>query len=198
MKLLSLLSVCLRAGLAAAALLWAIGGLAAGWNLQTLMQALVQHHGGRADFTETKTLAMLNKPIESSGELRFAAPDFLQMRTLRPKRQTLTLIGNQLTIEASGHSQQFDLREHPDVATLIDGIRATLNGDLDSLQRHYDLTLDGQAAQWSLTLVPRDVKAHAHIRDIRISGIEGIVQTVTVEQADGDRSVMHIHPAASP
>ena len=198
MKLRFHLRLSLRACLAGAALTWATCGLAAAWNLQTLMQALAQHHGGRADFTETKTLAILDKPIQSSGELRFAAPDFLQMRTLKPKPQTLTLIGNQLTMEIRGRSQQFDLRDHPEIATLIDGIRATLNGDLASLQRHYDLALDGQATQWTLTLVPRDAEAHHQISDIRISGHAGVVNSVSVEQADGDHSIMHILPAASP
>ena len=198
MKLRFSLSLPLRAGLVGAALSWAVCGLAAGWNLQLLMQALAKHHGARADFTETKTLAILDKPIESSGELRFAAPDFLQMRTLKPKPQSLTLIGNQLTLETSGRSQQVDLRDHPDVAILIDGIRATLDGDLGSLQRHYDLTLNGQAAHWTLTLVPRNAKAHQEISDIRISGHEGIVRTVAVEQADGDHSIMHILPATAP
>ena len=198
MKLASLLVPALRAGLAGLALLWAGCAPAAGWNLQTLAQALAQYHGGRADFTETKTLAMLDKPIESSGELRFAAPDFLQMRTLKPKPQTLTLMGNQLTLEMGGRSQQFDLRDHPDIATLIDGIRATLNGDLTTLQKHYALTLEGQEAQWILTLVPRDGKAREHVRDIRIGGHAGAVRTVTVEQGDGDRSVMRITPVASP
>lgn len=198
MKLASVLNPALRAGLAGLALLWSACAPAAGWNLQTLTQALAQYRGGRADFTETKTLAMLDKPIESSGELRFAAPNFLQMRTLKPKPQTLTLMGNQVTLEMGGRSQQFDLRDHPDIATLIDGIRATLNGDLSTLQKHYTLTLEGTQAQWTLTLVPRDDKTREHVRDIRIGGRAGMVRTVTVEQSDGDRSVMHITPVASP
>lgn len=194
----SRLNLSLRAILAGLALTWAGSTLAAGWSLQSLTQALAQYRGGRAEFTETKTLAMLDKPIESSGELRFAAPDFLQMRTVKPKPQTLTLMGNQLTLDMGGRSRQFDLRDHPDIATLIDGIRATLNGDLTTLQKHYTLTLDGAPAHWTLTLVPRNDKAREHVRDIRIGGHEGVVKTVTVEQADGDVSVMHITPIGTP
>jgi len=198
MTFTSRLNPSLRVALAGLALAWAGSALAAEWTLQTLTQALAQYRGGRAEFTETKTLAMLDKPIESSGELRFAAPDFLQMRTVKPKLQTLTLMGNQLTLDMGGRSQQFDLRDHPNIATLIDGIRATLNGDLTTLQKHYTLTLDGVAAHWTLTLVPRNDKAREHVHDIRIGGHDGVVRTVTVEQADGDHSVMHITPVATP
>ena len=183
----------LRALLLASALLVPTLSQAADWTLDTLMQALARHPANRATFVETKTLAMLDAPIESSGELRFAAPDFLEMRTLKPKRQTLILQANQVTLEMDGRSHQFDLRDHPDVAVLIDSIRATLNGDRKALQRDYTTTLDGTAASWELTLSPVDAKARARVRRIQIGGKQGQVQTIAVLQADGDSSLMTIH-----
>jgi Outer membrane lipoprotein carrier protein LolA. len=183
----------LRALLLASALLVPTLSQAADWTLDTLMQALARHPANRATFVETKTLAMLDAPIESSGELRFAAPDFLEMRTLKPKRQTLILQANQVTLEMDGRSHQFDLRDHPDVAVLINSIRATLNGDRKALQRDYTTTLDGTAASWELTLSPVDAKARARVRRIQIGGKQGQVQTIAVLQADGDSSLMTIH-----
>ena len=183
----------LRALLLASALLVPTLSQAADWTLDTLMQALARHPANRATFVETKTLAMLDAPIESSGELRFAAPDFLEMRTLKPKRQTLILQANQVTLEMVGRSHQFDLRDHPDVAVLINSIRATLNGDRKALQRDYTTTLDGTAASWELTLSPVDAKARARVRRIQIGGRQGQVQTIAVLQADGDSSLMTIH-----
>ncbi|CAZ89222.1 putative Lipoprotein localization factors LolAB [Thiomonas arsenitoxydans] len=183
----------LRALLLASALLVPTLSQAADWTLDTLMQALARHPANRATFVETKTLAMLDAPIESSGELRFAAPDFLEMRTLKPKRQTLILQANQVTLEMDGRSHQFDLRDHPDVAVLINSIRATLNGDRKALQRDYTTTLDGTAASWELTLSPVDAKARARVRRIQIGGRQGQVQTIAVLQADGDSSLMTIH-----
>ena len=183
----------LRALLLASALLVPTLSQAADWTLDTLMQALARHPANRATFVETKTLAMLDAPIESSGELRFAAPDFLEMRTLKPKRQTLILQANQVTLEMDGRSHQFDLRDHPDVAVLINSIRATLNGDCKALQRDYTTTLDGTAASWELTLSPVDAKARARVRRIQIGGKQGQVQTIAVLQADGDSSLMTIH-----
>lgn len=183
----------LRALLLASALLVPALSQAADWTLDTLMQALAHHPANRATFVETKNLAMLDAPIESSGELRFAAPDFLEMRTLKPKRQTLILQANQVTLEMDGRSHQFDLRDHPDIAVLINSIRATLNGDRKALQRDYTTTLDGTAASWELTLSPVDAKARARVRRIQIGGRQGQVQTIAVLQADGDSSLMTIH-----
>ena len=160
----------LRALLLASALLVPTLSQAADWTLDTLMQALARHPANRATFVETKTLAMLDAPIESSGELRFAAPDFLEMRTLKPKRQTLILQANQVTLEMDGRSHQFDLRDHPDVAVLINSIRATLNGDRKALQRDYTTTLDGTAASWGLTLSPLDARARARAQKLENAG----------------------------
>jgi len=165
---------------------------AADWTLDTLMQTLASHPANRASFVETKTLAMLDAPIESSGELRFAAPDFLEMRTIKPKPQTLILQANQVTVEMNGRSHQFDLRDHPDVAVLINSIRATLNGDRKALQRDFTTTLKGNAASWELTLTPVDAKARARVRNIQIGGSQGRVQTIAVQQADGDSSLITI------
>ncbi len=183
----------LRALLTGCALLIPTLSQAAAWTLDTLMQTLASHPANRASFVETKTLAMLDAPIESSGELRFAAPDFLEMRTLKPKPQTLILQANQVTFEMDGRSHQFDLRDHPDVAVLINSIRATLNGDRKTLQRDYTTTLKGNAAKWELTLTPVDAKARARVRQIEIGGRQGRVQTIAVQQADGDSSLMTIH-----
>lgn len=183
----------LRALLLTCALLIPTLSQAADWTLDALMQALARHPANRATFVETKTLAMLDTPIESSGELRFAAPDFLEMRTLKPKRQTLILQANQVTLEMNGRSHQFDLRDHPDVAVLINSIRATLNGDRKALQRDYTATLNGTAASWELTLSPVDAKARARVHRIQIGGKQGQVQTIAVLQSDGDSSLMTIH-----
>ncbi len=168
------------------------------WNLSTLMQALAQHQSGRASFVDTKTMAMLDAPIASSGELRFAAPDFLEMRTLKPKPQTIILLANQLTVELGGRSHQLNLDDHPDIAVLVNSIRATLNGDLNLLQRDYVVGLSGDAARWTLNLVPVDPRARQRVRAIRIEGRQGQVRSIAVLQTDGDHSLMTIRERTDP
>ena len=171
---------------------------AAPWELQALMHELAARKAGRARFVETKTLAMLYAPIESSGTLRFAAPDFLEIRTLKPKRQSVVVRGGQVTVDADGTPRQFNLAEHPEVAALVDGIRATLNGDIAGLQRVYTTTFSGTRRLWTLKLVPRLDAARTHISEIDISGSGAAVLSIAIEQADGDRSLMTVHEIHAP
>ena len=183
--------------IAAACVAAAVPARAASWDLDTLMRELATRKAGRARFVETKQLAMLYAPLESSGTLRFAAPDFLEIHTLKPKPQTVAVRGGQITIDADGTSRQFSLADHPEAAALIDGIRATLNGDIASLQRVYTTSFGGHRRLWTLKLVPRLAAARAQVSEIDISGSGASVLSIVIEQADGDRSLMTIHEVSA-
>ena len=58
-----------------AAGLMAQPALAAGFNITSLFQDLAAQRPERAAFSEKKYLALLDRPVESSGELAFIPPD---------------------------------------------------------------------------------------------------------------------------
>jgi hypothetical protein len=170
----------------------------ADWTLDVLMHMLAQRGSGHATFTETKNLAMLDIPIKSSGELRFEAPDFLEMRTLEPRPQILTLRASQLSIESNGNTRRIDLVNYPYAAVLVGSIRSTLNGDSLALQHDFKVKLGGNPAHWKLTLVPIDAGARARVKEIRISGHQAQVSQIEMDQADGDQSLMLVRPLPKP
>jgi hypothetical protein len=120
------------------------------------------------------------------------------MRTLKPRPQTLILRADRLSVELDGRSRTVQLAEHPDIAVLVNSIRATLNGDRDALRRDYTVTFDGDAGQWHLLLVPLQPGARKRVREIRIDGSQDRILTIAVQQTDGDHSLMTIHELPSP
>ncbi|MBY4947500.1 outer membrane lipoprotein carrier protein LolA [Cupriavidus respiraculi] len=173
------------------------GSAPAAWGVDQLMAALAAQKSGRARFVETKYLAMLERPVESSGELVFVAPDRLEKRTLSPKPESLTLTGDMMTVERAGRKTVIPLQNFPELAGFIESLRGTLGGNRDALERYYRLSLEGQAARWTLTLTPTEPRMAAAIRTIRIDGAGDKVQSVEIRQADGDRSVMRITHAGA-
>ena len=117
----------------------------AAWDLQQLMDSLAQNKSGRATFVETKHIAVLDKPVESSGELLFTAPDRLEKRTLKPKPESMVVNGDELSVERAGRKYQLQLQAYPELAAFIDSIRGTLAGDRKALERNYRLSLGGSA-----------------------------------------------------
>jgi len=170
---------------------------AAEWNIDQLMQSLAKIKFGRASFVEKKYLAMLDRPVESSGELSFAAPDHLEKRTLRPQPENMVLDGGTLRIERGNQSYTLPLQQYPELAGFIDSIRGTLAGDRKALERAFSLKLEGNAGRWTLLLKPADASMARAVHLIRIGGAADEVRSVEIIQTDGDRSVMSINRIAA-
>lgn len=170
----------------------------AAWDVAQLMQGLAQNKSGRASFVETKYIALLDKPVESSGELLYTAPDRLEKRTLKPKPESLLIEGGNLTVERGKRRMVLSLQEHPELAAFTESIRGTLAGDTVALKRIYNLDLEGSEERWTLTLRPIETKMLDVVQRIRIAGSRAEVKSIEIEQTDKDRSVMLIDKLAAP
>jgi outer membrane lipoprotein carrier protein LolA len=167
---------------------------AAGWDVGTLMETLRAHPPGRAHFVETQEISVLDRPLESSGELVFTPPDRLEKHVTSPGDERIVADRERLVIQRNGRRQELALAEYPQVAVLIESIRGTLAGDRAALERTYALDLEGDARAWRLALTPRDAALTRLVTRVTIEGSEAQVRRVTVEQAGGDRSLMRIIP----
>lgn len=173
-------------------------GHAASWNLDQLMSELAKTRYSHARFTEKKSIAILDQPVESSGELFYSAPDRLEKRTLKPRYETMLIEGGVLTIERRRKRYRLQLQDYPELAAFIDSIRGTLAGDRGALERNYRLSLDGSAAQWSLQLLPLQPKMLAVVQQIRVKGVRDQVRSIDILQTDGDSALMLIEKLDSP
>lgn len=171
---------------------------AAAWGLDQLMSELAQTRYSHARFTEKKSIAILDQPVESSGELFYSAPDRLEKRTLKPRYETMLVEGGVLTIERGRKRYRLQLQDYPELAAFIDSIRGTLSGDRRALERNYRLSLDGNAAQWSLQLLPLQPKMLAVVKQIRVKGMRDQVRSIDILQADGDSALMLIDKSDNP
>lgn len=166
----------------------------AGWGLPQLMATLARVKSASAQFTERKTLHVLDAPLVSSGTLLYVAPDQVEKITVLPERERIAISGDKLTIEGgtSGRPRTLLLANAPEIAAFVESIRATLAGDLPALDRFYRVEVSGGPASWRLDLVPRAEKLTRLVRRIRISGSGEKITAVETDEADGDRSEMSV------
>ena len=188
----------LRQAFIALALAVPVVSHAADWNIDQLMHSLAQTRSGHVGFVEKKSIAMLDKPVESSGELFYSAPDHLEKRTIKPKSESMIVDGDELLIDRGRQKYRLQLQDYPELAAFLDSIRGTLAGDRKALERNYQLSLDGSAARWTLQLLPLNEKMQKVIQRIRITGAHDQVNSIEIVQADGDSSVMTIAKLATP
>jgi hypothetical protein len=122
----------------------------------------------------------------------------LEKRTLKPRKESLVLDGDVLSVEQGRQKRVLQLKQYPEIAGMIESIRATLAGDRKALERVYHLTLTGGSERWTLVLVPLDAKVGGVVARIRMDGAQDEVRSMEILLADGDRSVMTIRKLAAP
>ena len=165
---------------------------AADSDLDRLMSALAQRTHGHVTFEEKKFIALLDRPVESSGELLYEAPDHLEKRTLKPRPETLILQGGTVAAQRGRRHYTLDLHQYPQVVPFIESIRATLAGDRAALERVFKVDFSGSFDQWTLGLVPLDPQLARTVKQIHIQGERDTLHTMEILEADGDRSLLTI------
>ena len=188
----------LRARALAAVLLLAAGPAAAQWSVNDLMAALAARGSADASFTEQRYVPILDTPVQSTGTLRFIAPDRLEKHTLQPRAESLVLAGNQLTLRQGERTRSLALTDLPDNGLAINSLRGTMAGDLAALRRGWNVTLHGERRIWTLSLTPLSAAVAQYIEGVLIEGRQDQIDRIEIRQADGVRSVMQIVPGARP
>jgi outer membrane lipoprotein-sorting protein len=164
----------------------------ADWDVEQLMRALGAVKSSRATFVERKHVEILSTPLQSRGRLVYTAPGRLEKHTLSPRRESLVLEGDVLTLESGDRTRRLRLQGQPVVGVFVESIRSTLAGDLATLSRFYEVKLEGGERQWTLTLMPRDERVRQVVSEIRIGGSRDAVTRIEFTETSGDRSVMTI------
>ena len=198
MRILSVLRAVLLLAMAAGAISTAGAAAEGDGSLDALMSLLAKRQHGHVEFVEQQFLKILDHPLESSGEMRYDAPDRLEKRTLAPRQETLTLSGGVLTVDRGTSHRVVDLHAYPQAQPFIESVRATLAGDRSALEKLFALEFNGSLARWTLTLVPKDSKVKRSVAQVRIDGAQDQLLKVEIRQSDGDRSLMTLRPAATP
>ena len=164
-------------------------------SLESVLGLLAQRTHGHALYSEQVESSLLKRPLHSSGELFFDAPDRLEKKTLQPAAQDLIVEGEVLTIVRGRHRNSMQLSDYPQLRPLLTGMRATLAGDRASLEKNFQVALAANGPVWTLTLRPLASETEAIYKQIEIRGTDGNVQGVTLERVNGERTIMSLTEA---
>lgn len=168
-----------------------------GFSLAQLMSLLAQRTQGEVKFSETDYLQVLDQPVKSSGVLVYKAPDHLEKRTLKPRRESMVLEGDELTVQRGHRTYHMQVSAHPQAAPYVDAIRDTLAGNEAGLEKAFKVGFTGTRGAWKLELVPLDEGTASKVERVEIEGGADVIRSVEILQADGDRSVMTLEAPSS-
>jgi Outer membrane lipoprotein carrier protein LolA-like len=166
--------------------------------LDQLMTRLRQRQHGHVSFTELHVSSVLDRPLASSGELFYDAPDRLEKRTTTPRPERMVLENGQLSFERRHKAYHVALADYPQAVPYIEAIRATMSGDRPALERVFRIAFNNSGDQWTLRLTPLDAHVAAEVAAVRIDGLSDAIKTVTVQLVNGDRSITTLGAAMDP
>ncbi len=163
------------------------------WDLAQLMQERREVAHARARFTEERHSALFERPVMVAGTLYYAAPARVEKHVESPFTERYIVDGDSLRIEhGAKDARTVSLRSRPLLWAFVESMRATLAGDLETLQRFYEVRLEGEREHWRLALVPLQEQMRALVEAIRIEGSGADVTAIEILEAGGDRSRMKI------
>ncbi len=161
-------------------------------DLSDLMAQLAQSQHSRASFIEKQFIKILDRPIESSGELFYDAPDYLEKRTLKPRLESIILERDIISIKRGKFARSFSIETYPQLGVLMMSIRQMLSGDLTGLSRSFAHNFESGINGWTLVLIPHDPKVTLIVSKIILSGGGGEIRNIEFKRGNGDYSVMSL------
>lgn len=148
-------------------------------------------------FNEQRHSAMLKEPLLLTGRLEYPAAGYLRKIIEHPFEETIRVSQQQIEVTRDGQTQRLSLKSNRLMQTLLGGIEALLAGDTARLEKDFEPTLTGTAADWVLRLQPRVKRVAAHLQYIEVRGDAASVQSIRIQFDDQEWQLMELHTATS-
>ena len=91
-----------------------------------------------------------------------------------------------------GTTRTVSLEDYPPLRAFVEGFRAVLAGDLESLKQFYDVRLEGEQSSWVLILMPLEESVQELVQVLRFVGKEDSFTSIEIWEPNGDHSEMVI------
>jgi hypothetical protein len=141
----------------------------------------------RCKFTEAKHVALLARPLQSSGTIYFDRRQGIARITLAPRRQEAVLTATALRIRDGAHTEVIPLDKTQDLRAFALIFPTLLRGDRGELERAFELELYGSArARWALAFTPKAESLRKLVRRVVVFGDQADVGSIQVAEASGD------------
>lgn len=145
-----------------------------------------------AEFTQTRRIAALKKPVVSQGRVVFARGKGVIWQIERPYRYAYVLSPRKITeVRANGEKLEREAREVPGMAQASRVFEALLRADLDFLRQEFRIEAEGSPGAWAARLAPRDPAAAGVLGRLAMKGGRQVSEIEFVE-SNGDSTLLRL------
>ena len=156
----------------------------------TILSRLAKPGSAQTEFVEVSYRGMLDRPLITSGTMKWLGGDKLERDIEKPYRVVAKIGDGQMSVQrGNGEVQAMPIARAPQMAAILSGFRALLGGDITQLSRDFEVKAAGNEARWVLTLTPRANELKSRVQSIVIDGRDHAPRCMTLNESDGDTTI---------
>lgn len=141
----------------------------------------------RCAFSEEKHIALLARPLRSTGTIYFARDRGIARLTQTPKVQRAVLTPTSLRLSSGKRSEEIPLDKSKDLKAFALIFPTLLRGERGELERAFEIGLYGRDADWwALAFTPRAESLRQLVRSVVVIGRRTELVALKVVEASGD------------
>lgn len=145
----------------------------------------------RADFTQTKRVAAMKRPLITSGKLLYAKEHGVIWQITQPYVISY-ILSNEQVIEISSDNRRKvrSVNELPGLAQINRIFRAMIAADTQVLDTYFDtkaLSQTNSDAPWQVLLTPKQAQVSRFIKQINVTGNQ-FVESIQISEASNDNT----------
>jgi outer membrane lipoprotein-sorting protein len=140
-----------------------------------------------SEFTQTRTLSALTRPVKSSGRLVYARDRGVIWQIDKPYRAMYVIDDEQIVeIDANNSRRAKSTKEAPAVAEVGRVFRSIVSGDRKTLIEYFRVSASGEPSKWELRLTPKD-KVAPFLKNVTVRGGQ-FIDHISLTEPSGDRT----------
>jgi len=138
-------------------------------------------------FSEEKRVALLARPLKSTGTIYFERDKGIARTTLTPKVQHVVLTRTTLRITTDKKSEEIPLDKSKDLKAFALIFPTLLRGDRAELEKSFTIGLHGSDKDWwALTFTPKTDSLKKLIKRVVVFGKKTEIVSLQIAEASGD------------
>ncbi|HEV7555225.1 MAG TPA: outer membrane lipoprotein carrier protein LolA [Kofleriaceae bacterium] len=141
----------------------------------------------RCKFTEAKHVALLARPLTSSGTIYFDHAKGVARVTTAPKPQSVVVSKTTIRIKSGTTVETIPLDKNKDLKAFALVFPSLLRGDRAELDKAFSIALYGSDADWwALTFAPKSATLEHLVSRVIVIGRKSDPVTLEIVEASGD------------
>lgn len=142
----------------------------------------------RAEFTQTRRIAALEKPLVTQGRFLVSRGEGVAWQIEHPYRSSYVLKQDSiLEVAADGTRTVRGERDAGAAARINQLVRAATAGDDEAFTNWFQVQASLEGTRWRIALIPKQQQIAQYVRRVDVAGSE-FVEEVEIESSNGDQT----------